>query len=303
MENNQKIAEEVAEQCLHRDVRSDPFFLSVSDHEHFLTHGWCRLNNVISQDEIESFMEAFNAITHCEGFELTEQFLNTGCLHNPRIRSLTQEAIDRNVQTILPRMFDMDKVDFRTGGAFVVKPAHENSSLAAHQDSSFIDEEKDYSLFMWIPFCDVTLENGPIRVLSGSHLWGNTQRGFSVPWNLSRHVPLLERHMVPVTANAGDVLIFDPALVHGSSTNLSTRTRHAITITVVRKNPRLIYFYKDSAMPLDIIERFHVDETFFREYDFASRPDSTRFTSEFVEYRPFDLTEDELEELIWKFHP
>src|ERR1043165_4026021 len=83
--------------------------------------------------------------------------------------------------------------------------------------------------------------------------------------------------MQQVLANVGDVLLFDPALIHASKPNLSNETRHAITITVARKNPALIYFYHDNTMPADVIDRYDVDEDFFRTYDFASRPDESKW--------------------------
>lgn len=287
----------------HYKVRKESFFLDESIHQHFLAHGWCVVKNVVTADEIKDFQNTYNYITGIDGFSIDCQFLNTGCLPNTEIREKTAEVINTNVKTILPRMFKMDVVSQHTGGSFVIKPPHEESGLAPHQDSSFIDEEKDYSLFMWLPFCDVTEKNGAISVLSGSHLWGNTQRGFSAPWNLQKHVDFMAKFMQPVYINAGDVLIFDPALVHSSEPNFSEETRHAITITVVRKNPELIYYYRDSTMPADIIEKFFVDEEFFRTYDFASKPDETKWRKETIPYQSFDITERELNTLIEQYSP
>lgn len=302
MEQVHTISSEI-ESSIHYKVRKDSFFLDEATHQHFLTHGWCKISNVVTEDEIKSFMDSYRRISSLDGFKIENQFLNTGCLPNEEIRECTSDVINRNVKTILPRMFNMNKVAHHTGGAFVIKPPHENSDLAPHQDSSFIDETKDYSLFMWVPFCDVTEENGAILVLPGSHLWGNVQRGFSVPWNLEKHVDLMYKYMFPVYAKAGDVLIFDPALVHASAPNLSKETRHAITITVVRDNPRLLYYYRDKLMPSDVIDRFWVDEEFFRTYDFASRPDDKKWPCDSIPYVPFDMNEDSLIEIIEKHLP
>jgi hypothetical protein len=294
---------EALQNNIHYQVRQESIFLNPEQHQHYLTHGWCKIENVVTKGEIKSFMDAYNDICHLEGFALGNQFLNTGCLPQPEIRDKTSEVINLNVQTILPRMFNMDIVASHTGGSFVIKPPHEESDLAVHQDSAFINEEKEYCLFMWVPFCDVTEANGPISVLSGSHLWGNTQRGFSTPWNLQKHAPLLEQHMQQVLANVGDVLLFDPALIHASKPNLSNETRHAITITVARKNPALIYFYHDNTMPADVIDRYDVDEDFFRTYDFASRPDESKWKKTTLPYKSFDLSTAEVLELIEKYKP
>lgn len=287
----------------HYEVRKESFFINDEHHKFYLKHGWCKIENVVSQDEINSFRNTYNEISRLEGFQLDTQFLNTGCLVNPDIRSKTTNIINKNVQTILPRMFDMAKVETNTGGSFVIKPPHEESELPTHQDSSFIDEENDYCLFMWVPFCDVNENNGPMLVLSGSHLWGNTQRSLTVPWNLQKHISVLNKYMLPVYANAGDVILFDPALIHSSRPNLSKEIRPAITITVVRKNPKLVHFFKNELVPEDLIEKYYVNEQFFNEYDFASKPDESIWKKEVVKYNSFDLSEKELKTLIEKYLP
>jgi len=287
----------------HYALRHDSFFLDAENHAHYRKYGWVKIRQTVRDNEIDSFMGAYLEISRLKGFELGPQFLNTGCLHNPEIRTKTQCVIRENVETILPRMFDMDKVEMRTGGSFVIKPPHIESALAPHQDSSFIDETKDYSLFMWVPFCNVHEDNGPIWVLPGSHLWGNIQRGFGVPWNLVKHVSAMREYMHPVYLEKGDVLIFDPALVHASGVNRSQDVRHAITITVARKNAQLIHYYQDADTKPGSIERYYVDETFFNEYDFSSRPDDGKWKKDTVDHQTFELTEKEVIKLIKEFLP
>lgn len=287
------------QQSKHYKLREQtPYFLNKEQHEFYIKNGWVKIENVIEESEINDFFSTYNRISKLEGFELTEQFLNTGCMVNPELRQLTSDVINRNVKTILPRLFDMEKVEIHTGGSFVIKPVSKESALEIHQDSSFIDEEKYYSLFMWIPFCNVNKENGYLSVLPGSHLWGSTQRGFGVPWNLAKHIELMKNYMLPVYANKGDVILFDPALVHASAPNLSTETRHAITITVAPKNPELVYYYKDDKMPADYIEKYYVNEDFFKTYDFASKPDETVWRKEVIPYKSFDLSESQILSLI-----
>jgi len=200
-------------------------------------------------------------------------------------------------------MFDMEKADPKTGGAFQVKPPSEQSDLQIHQDGNVIDEEKDYCLFVWIPFCDITETNGPIWVLPGSHLWGNTQRSLGVPWNFLKHVEFLRKFMFPINIKRGDVMVFDPALIHCSTPNFSAETRHAITITVLRKNYQLIYYFRNKNIDTFLIEKYEVDENFYYDYDFQSKPDETKWKKTVVKYEPFDLTQNELFKLIKKHLP
>ena len=288
---------------LHRAVRTDSFFLDESLHRHFLEYGWAVVKNVVTPEEIADFENTYRYISSLDGFELGETLLNSGRLFNPEIRKRTREVVGRNAQTILPRMFDMSKVDTNTSGSFIAKPPTNQSALTVHQDSTVIDEENDYCLFVWIPFCDLTENNGPVWVLDGSHLWGNTQRSLGVPWYLEKHKDLLQQYMHPVIVNAGDAVIFDPAILHSSSNNLSDKLRLAVTMTVLRKEYQLVYYYKNKDASPDTIEKYAVDENFYFSYDFVSKPDETRWKKETVPYKSFDLSAKELLKLIKAYKP
>jgi len=287
----------------HREVRKGAFFLDETLHQHYLEYGWVAVKDVVKPEEIALFLETYNTITSLDGFELGDKLLNSGRLFNPEIRKRTQEVIKKNATTILPRMFDMEKVDPNTSGSYIAKPGSDQSGLQVHQDSTVIDEENDYCLFVWIPFCDITEHNGPVWVLDGSHLWGNTQRSLGVPWHLEKHADLLKKYMHPVLANAGDAIIFDPALLHCSTPNFTDKLRLAVTVTVLRKDYQLVYYFKNADAPSGTIEKYAVDEKFYHAYDFVSKPDETRWKKETVQYNAFDLKPKQLLKLIELYKP
>ena len=282
------------------EIRKESFFIDDAHHQHYLKNGWCVIKDVVRPEEIQSFQNTFTEISKLDGFELDKNLLNSGRLSNPEIRKKTQDVINLNAQTILPRMFQPDKIDKRTGGAYQVKPPHVNSDLLIHQDSTVIDETKDYCLFVWIPFCDVTMQNGHMSFLPGSHLWGNTQRSLGVPWQFKNHVKTLYKYVQPVLARAGDAIVFDPATIHSSAPNLSKEIRHAITITVLRKNYQLVYYFRNKEIDDSLIEKYEVSEYFYSDYDFISKPDETKWKKETVKFEAFNLTESQLVRLIKK---
>lgn len=287
----------------HYNIRKDSFFLDYKNHDFYLKHGWCVVKDVIRDEEIESFQNTFNEISTLDGFELDRTLLNSGRLHNPEIRKKTQNVINQNSPVIFPRIFNMDKLDTHTGGAYQVKPPHTDSSLLIHQDSTVIDETKDYCLFVWVPFCDITAENGVISFLSGSHLWGNLQRSLGVPWQFKSHIETLYKYVEPVYANKGDVIIFDPATIHSSSPNLSQKIRHAITLTVLRKNYQLVYYYRNKDIDDKLIEKYYVNENFYYDYDFIGKPNENKYKKEIVPFEDFSITNKQLIQLIKKYKP
>ena len=107
----------------------------------------------------------------------------------------------------------------------------------------------------------------------------------------------------PVTVKKGDVLVFDPACIHSSAPNLSSTIRHAITITVLKKNYQLVYYFRNPDLPKNQIEKYYVDENFYYDYDFVSKPDETKWRKEIVPYKPFDLSDKSLIRLIRQHSP
>lgn len=284
------------------DIRKESFFQKDEYHQHYLKKGWVKIPNVIKAEEVDSFMDTFNHISTLEGFELDKNLLNSGRLFNPEIRKATLNVINKNAPNVLSRIFNMDKIDTHTGGAYQVKPPHINSDLLIHQDSTVIDEENDYCLFIWIPFCDVTQENGLISFVEGSHLWGNTQRSLGVPWQFKNYIPTLYKNIVDVPVKKGDVLVFDPACIHSSSPNMSKEIRHAITMTVLRKDYQLVYYFRNPEIPQDQIEKYYVEEAFYYDYDFISKPDENKWKKEVVEYKDFNYSNVDFRRMIKSYN-
>ena len=284
-------------------IRQDSIFLNDSDHEQMLNYGWFVAEDVIKVNELEEFRIALKKVRAAADFDMDKEFMNLGCFPNMDIRNITQEVIARQAEDIFGRVFNLEKIEPITGGTFVLKPAHEDSGLPTHQDASILDEEKEFSLSVWIPLVDITVDNGALWVLPGSHLWGNTQRGFGVPWKIEKYIDLLNEHMEPVYLNAGDAVIFDTALIHSSVPNNSKIDRDALFISVVKKDPEIIYYFQNKNLSEDVLEMYHVNREFFDQYDFESRPDESKWRKEIVPYNRFEPSKDQLVKLIRNFTP
>ena len=113
--------------------------------------------------------------------------------------------------------------------SLVYKPKGKNNEVPWHQD--FINRSHEPTKYIvWIAFDNVTIENGAMKVLPGSH-----KLGF-LPWY---HVPGETHHTrlqlegVDTEAfehtimNAGDVLIFHQLTIHSSDRIASTQPRRA----------------------------------------------------------------------------
>ncbi|MFT5860232.1 MAG: hypothetical protein ACI865_002340 [Flavobacteriaceae bacterium] len=152
------------------------------------------------------------------------------------------------------------------GGLFVVKPPTQEGHLPPHQDWSFVDERKDWSINMWCPLKDVTDENGNIIVLKGSHQFNRTIRGVGTPDVYRDHWKLIERNMQSVPLKAGEAIFFFHGLLHGSTLNTTPNSRVSLGLTLTPKNVQHYFHFMEDVDGKKQLERFETIPDFYIDY-------------------------------------
>ena len=149
---------------------------------------------------------------------------------------------------------------FMTG--FLVKWPGPGSDLYLHQDWTYVDERRSRSASLWLALDDTSaeLDNGPVAVLPGSHLWAGEHRGSrTTPWYASV-VDVLAARLQPVSVRAGEAILLDNRLLHASAENRSGRPRRAIAAAVAPADARLLHAVAAEPGFVDLHE---VDHRFF----------------------------------------
>jgi hypothetical protein len=230
------------------------------------------IRNCVDKTQLDTLKKVYDGLTQFAGFSLDNKFQNSGRYASPDIRHYVMENIGSFSRNFLPTVFDMSLADENTTGAFQIKPPSKVSELNPHQDAPVIDETKFNGMFVWIPLCRITQENGPVLVLPGSHLWGNHQRSLNVPWVFEKHTKTLWKYMEPVLMEEGDILCWDTALIHASVPNLSNNMRIAVTTTILPRDFKMVEFFKDNQTPAGMIEKYQVERSFWETEDIMKRP-------------------------------
>lgn len=105
----------------------------------------------------------------------------------------------------------------------LIFPHCERLVVHAHQDYRFMDGDPE-CFTVWIPLHDCPIDQGPLRILEGSHRFGFQDHDHAfIPAIPEREA--LGDEWVGGQVNAGDVLIFHSLTVHAASPNLSERLR------------------------------------------------------------------------------
>jgi len=132
------------------------------------------------------------------------------------------------------------------GGAFLYKVPGENSALAAHQDWTIVDESQHVALNCWVPLCDVTMENGPLMIMPGSHYdRHHVVRAPTVPFFFSGNDDLVMQQLVPMEVKAGTAVILNQSVIHYSPPNHSGRVRKAITAGIKSAGAQMYFHYRE----------------------------------------------------------
>jgi len=159
------------------------------------------------------------------------------------------------IKEILKPSFERNFQDYRAiSQQFIVKQKGEKTIFPIHQDWSIVDEEKYFSLNIWIPLQDVDESNGAMWIVKGSHKIGNKVRGAGVLFpDFYSSIEKLKPYTTSFPMKAGEALIFYHSTIHGSPHNQSENPRITIQVTLLpQEAPMHIYFQKDDNSPLEI---------------------------------------------------
>ena len=102
---------------------------------------------------------------------------------------------------------------------FQSKPSSPDSAVDPHQDSMLVDEVRSFGAYGWVPLQDVDATNGALYVVPGSHRFGAWNRAPATGAELEPLRGAIWRHARVLPARAGQVIVFDQAVMHGSVTN------------------------------------------------------------------------------------
>lgn len=179
-----------------------------------------------------------------------------------------RKHIDHQISEIISDKINSLFQNFKSNGYnFIVKYPGKHSEMFPHQDMPFVDEAKFSEVGVWIPLQAVNSENGCLGIVPATH--------FSIPPVRSLHHKLpfsdiyeyIRQYFIPVEMNLGDVLLYDPRILHNSFENKSSDPRLAIATRISPKQADYIITFKDQTEPSTDFEQILVADDFFLNFD------------------------------------
>lgn len=216
--------------------------------------------------------------------------------------------VDLGLREVFSRPVSSHFQDFKYFfSSFITKAPDPKSALILHQDMTLVDEARYAGMNIWAPLVDLTMENGPIYVLPGSHRLKPTYRGSSLPDvydGIEKEVISL---MTPLLLRAGQAVAFDQSVFHYSPANLSDRERVVVNTFISHRDAQIRICWHDRENAPDKVELFAQEDDFLRHYtnfgtDIFSRPGIGQSLGH-VDYNFPKLTVAELEACYGKSAP
>jgi ectoine hydroxylase-related dioxygenase (phytanoyl-CoA dioxygenase family) len=154
--------------------------------------------------------------------------------------------------------------------AFISK-GRGGGNVGLHPDWTYVDERAHRARVFWCALQDTDESNGAMVVVPGSH---RTMRGLRGSGEFPSAVSEVEdalwaSEVVTVPLRAGEALVWDAALLHGSWPNTTAEPRAAAAIAVVPATAPLVHFQVEPGAEL---AGYAVDEHWFVGEEYASRP-------------------------------
>lgn len=125
---------------------------------------------------------------------------------------------------------------------FFIKPPHDPSYIAWHQDSAYWGLDPDAVVTAWIALTDSTVENGCLRIVAGSHrardLPHRIQFGGGNILVRGQALEVPEERATNVELQAGQFSIHHERLIHGSLSNRSSGPRVGLAVRYLATRAR-----------------------------------------------------------------
>jgi Phytanoyl-CoA dioxygenase (PhyH) len=242
------------------EIFNDPI-----NEELFRQKGYVVLD-LLQQKDLDELHQAFSQVEAQHQYD----FVASVVLHDLEMR----RSIHQNLAPILERCLLPILKEYRLflSNFVAKKAASQNGKFPLHQDPTFAEEGDRVGITIWCPMVDVGLENGCLGVVPGSHLLNNKYRSPSMlPY--PDLVEIIESNYLQyIPMKAGQVLLMDTRVIHGSPPNLSNRMRPVAAGVMIPSELSLICCYVDENADPVQTHVYEVPDDFYLRHRMLSLP-------------------------------
>lgn len=202
-----------------------------------------------------------------------------------------RKLADQEIRRLCERSMDIHLQDIKVVlGAFIAKNPGPESGMCVHQDMSLVDESTYTGINIWVPLTDLSVKNGTLFVLPGSHRLFPTYRGSSIPEFFQDVNDVMVDYLVPVEIKAGEAVFFDQSIIHYSPPNYSDSVRIVTNTYFTHRDAVFMTYYHNRENHGGFVEAFRQDDTFMTDFEqFGSNIHDRPRVGESLGLKPYDF--------------
>ncbi len=152
-----------------------------------------------------------------------------------------KEAHEFIVSVITPLLAGLFKDYYCPISVFYSKRNDGVNDTGWHTDPFFVfNQHLEPFYSVWCPLYDIGEENGVLNVVPYSHRFTNKLVNPNFKWALEEQRSFFNDHKLSFELKAGQSILFDSRLVHGSPPNISAMQRDCIVLRVAHKDARFM---------------------------------------------------------------
>ena len=190
-----------------------------------------------------------------------EKFRGTGWIQNETIVNAINERVHPVMTPVLAQHFQTYEI---LGYNYLQKERGTDSAVPPHQDWTYVDESLYYSMNIWIALQDITIHDGCLYMIPGSHRYGAYLRPApSYPIPFAAVTPFLSRFKRPIEMKAGDCVCFNNKTIHGSYPNMGDTMRLALVTTLYPTDAKLLHHYVPDVRDPGAVVEYEIDKKTF----------------------------------------
>lgn len=236
-------------------------FLDDECDAHFKERGFVRLP-LLTGDEVEALKRRIDVLRPDDSFAPEGRRVTFHCSFLDTNKQYRRQVWDL-LEPLFRPIIDKHLSGFRALQCNIYVKPPGRGYFIMHQNWPALDNLDDTSLTLWCPLVDADETNGVLRLIPGSHKLLPHVQG---PESLSflETVDGLDDVIESLPFKAGEGVIFDDSLLHGSEPNRSDDARFALQLILVPEDAVPTFHFRDGDDRFELIE---ADTDFWLSYD------------------------------------
>jgi hypothetical protein len=225
----------------------------------FLKKGYTTFS-LLNRSQIDAARNVFSEFKTAH-HQHTDKFKGTGWLSDAG----QIDAINKKLHAVISPALNKKFQDFQLlGYNFLLKERGADSAVPPHQDWTYVDESRFFSMNIWIALEDSSIENGCLFIIPYSHLLGNYLRSSpSYPVPFGSIIDFVAWFKKPIPLKAGECICFSNKTIHGSYPNLGNTNRLAVVTTLYPEKASLLHYYIHDTQNPEAVTEYEIEKKEF----------------------------------------